>query len=50
MAQEVGLKTYPLDARRVEVDWNPSVHNIDAEKESIAAAMRQKWAVALNTP
>jgi len=50
VAQQVGLKTYPLDARREDVDWNPAIHDIEAEKQSIVAALYQKLAAALNTP
>jgi hypothetical protein len=49
VAQEVGLITYPLDARREDVDWNPAIHDIAAEKESIVAALRQKWTAATST-
>jgi exopolysaccharide biosynthesis predicted pyruvyltransferase EpsI len=49
VAQQVGLKTYPLDARREDVDWNPAIHDIEAEKQSIVAALREKWNATLSS-
>jgi len=49
VAQEVGLKTYPLDARREGVDWSPAIHDIQSEKQSIVAALNQKLTATLNT-
>lgn len=49
VAQQVGLKTYPLDARREDVDWNPAIHDIEAENQSIVAALREKWNATLSS-
>jgi len=49
VAQEVGLKTYPLDSRREDVDWNPAIHDIESEKQLIVAALDQKLTATMNT-